>query len=67
MRKRKGITFLMMTVFSLSGCLLWGLPEFKEKPLVKIEESKREIRVINLLNGLDLTRDQMGMILKCAK
>jgi len=66
MEKEKVPVILGIMVFFLTSSLLWGLPEFsKEKP-EKTEEMRREIRLLNLINGLDLTPKQMGIILENA-
>ena len=67
MRKRKGVTFPFITILTLSVWFSWGMAEYKEKQIEKVEEYKREIRVINLVNGLDLTQVQMELILRRAE
>jgi len=52
----RGITFLLL--LSLSLPLL---------SLTEIEKTVREIKILNLLNGLELSREQMKFILSKAK
>ncbi len=67
MEKEKVPVILGIMVFFLTVSFLWGLPEFsKEKP-EKTEEMRKEIRLFNLINGLDLTPKQMEIILENAE
>lgn len=60
------VLWMVLAVFLTAG-LLWGLPEFSREKLEKTEELRREIRVLNLMNGLDLTQEQMEIILTSAR
>jgi len=60
------IALMGMAVF-LTANLLWGLPEFSKEKLEKSEELRKEIRLLNLINGLDLTQEQMEVVLASAK
>lgn len=60
------VLWMVLAVFLTAG-LLWGLPEFSREKLGKTEGLRREIRVLNLMNGLDLTQEQMEIILMSAK
>jgi hypothetical protein len=55
MEKEKVSIFFMVMVFFLAASLLWGLPELSKEKLEKTEELRREIRLLNLINGLDLS------------
>ena len=67
MEKGKVSIFFMTMVFVLAAKLLWGLPELSKEKLEKTEELKREIRLLNLINGLDLTPSQMEIVLENAE
>ena len=67
MEKRKVSVLGMVLAVFLTASLLWGLPEFSREKLGKTEELRREIRVLNLMNGLDLTQEQMEIILMSAR
>jgi len=67
MEKGKVSIFFMVMVFFLAASLLWGLPEFSKEKLEKTEELRREIRLLNLINGLDLTPKQMEIVLENAE
>ena len=60
------VLWMVLAVFLTAG-LLWGLPEFSREKLEKTGELRREIRVLNLMNGLDLTQEQMEIILTSAR
>ena len=60
------VLWMVLAVFLTAG-LLWGLPELSREKLGKTEELRREIRVLNLMNGLDFTQEQMEIILMSAK
>jgi len=67
MKKGKvSVLWMVLAVFLTAG-LLWGLPELSREKLEKTEELRREIRVLNLMNGLDLTQEQMEIILTSAR
>jgi len=53
--------------FILSLCFSWGLENPSKKNFGRAEELKQEIRLLNLVNGLDLTSEQMERILKDAQ
>lgn len=55
----------LFTLFFLIPFFLLSQP--KEEKFDKSEELRREIRLINLLNGLELNSEQMGMILTRAQ
>jgi hypothetical protein len=57
---------MVLTIFWVAG-LLWGLPELSGEKLEKTEELRREIKLLNLMNGLDLRQGQMEIILASAK
>ena len=67
MEKAKVSILGMVLAVFWAASLLWGLPEFPREKLEKTEELRREIRVLNLMNGLDLTLEQMEIILASAK
>jgi hypothetical protein len=67
MEKEKIMISWIAMVFFLNAGLLGGLPKFPEEKLEKAEELRREIRLLNLVNGLDLTQEQMEMILRSAE
>lgn len=60
------VLWMVLAVFLTAG-LLWGLPELPREKLEKTGELRREIRLLNLMNGLDLTQEQMEIILTSAK
>jgi len=65
---RKGILiFWLVSFLFLNSSFLLSNPKQREIKLNKSEELKREIRVLNLLNGLELTFEQMEMILRKAE
>ncbi len=65
----KGKVFSLMTVVAvlLITVPIWGHPESSQEKLGKAEDLKKEIRVLNLINGLDLTQEQMEIVLANAK
>jgi len=67
MEKEKVSVILVIVVFFLFAGLLWGLPEVSKEKLEKTEEMRREIRLLNLINGLDLTPKQMELVLENAE
>lgn len=67
MEKEKIIIFWLAMVFFLNAGLLQGFQKFPGEKLDKVEELRREIRLLNLVNGLDLTPEQMEMILRNAE
>ncbi len=67
MEKGKVSVLGMVLVFFMTAGLLWGIPELSREKLEKTEELRREIRLLNLMNGLDLTQEQMEIILASAK
>ncbi len=67
MEKEKVSAILGIMVFFLTSSLLWGLPELSKEKLEKTEEMRREIRLLNLINGLDLTPKQMEIVLENAE
>lgn len=67
MEKGKISIILGIMVFLFATSLLWGLPGFSEEKLEKTEEMRREIRLLNLINGLDLTPKQMEIVLENAE
>ena len=67
MKKRKGRIFFLVLVFSLNAGFLTGLPQIQGEGPQKAEELQRVIRVLNLVNGLDLTGEQMETILHNAE
>jgi hypothetical protein len=67
MEKGKVLVLWMVLAVCLTASLLWGLPELSREKLEKTEELRREIRVLNLMNGLDFTQEQMEIILMSAK
>jgi len=65
---RKGILFLWLVLFLfLSPFFLLSAPEQGETKFEKSEGLRREIRLINLLNGLELNSEQTDMILRRAE
>ncbi|UCE22206.1 MAG: hypothetical protein JSV46_08360 [Candidatus Aminicenantes bacterium] len=67
MEKEKVSAILGIMVFFLTSSLLWGFPELSKEKLEKTEEMRREIRLLNLINGLDLTPKQMEIVLENAE
>ncbi|MGD2244991.1 MAG: hypothetical protein PVI11_00435 [Candidatus Aminicenantes bacterium] len=67
MEKEKVSINLGILVFFLTSSLLWSLPELSKEKLEKTEEMRREIRLLNLINGLDLTPKQMEIVLENAE
>lgn len=67
MEKEKIMISWLVMVFFLNAGLLRGLPKFPAEELEKAEELQREIRLLNLVNGLNLTQEQMEMILRSAE
>ncbi|MGD8535256.1 MAG: hypothetical protein PVF66_05335, partial [Candidatus Aminicenantes bacterium] len=67
MEKGKVSIISGIMVFLFATSLLWGLPEFSKEKLEKTEEMRREIRLLNLINGLDLTPKQMEIVLENAE
>lgn len=67
MEKEKIMISWIAMVFFLNAGLLGGLPTFPAEKLEKAEELRREIKLLNLVNGLDLTQEQMDMILRSAE
>lgn len=67
MEKGKVSVLGMVLAVFWAANLAWGLPEFPREKSEKTEELRREIRVLNLMNGLDLTLEQMEIILASAK
>lgn len=67
MEKEKVSIISGVMVFFLFASLLWGLPELSKEEVEKNEEMRREIRLLNLINGLDLTLKQMEIVLVNAK
>ena len=62
MRKRKSISGILSVTFFLSCGALLIFGQAPARNLEKTEGLRREIRLINLLNGLDLTPEQMTLI-----
>lgn len=54
-------------VFFLAGSIIAGTPEYSKEEREKTEELRKEIRLLNLLNGLELNQDQMKIILVSAR
>ena len=67
MIRQKGIFFWLAVAVFLNASLSTGLSQFQPEKVDKAEELRREIQVLNLVNGLDLTQEQMEMIMKNAK
>ncbi len=67
MEKEKVSVISGIMVLFLTSSLLWGLPELSKEKLEKTEEMRREIRLLNLINGLDLTPKQMEIVLENAE
>jgi hypothetical protein len=62
----------VFTVFTAMAVLLitiptWGLSESSQEKPGKTEDLRKEIRVLNLINGLDLTQEQMEIVLANAR
>ena len=54
-------------VFFLVGSLIAGIPEYSKQEPEKTEGLRKEIRLLNLLNGLELNQDQTEIILVSAR
>lgn len=67
MKRQKGIFFWLAVAILLYDSSLLGLTPFQLEKADKAEELKREIQVLNLVNGLDLIQEQMEVILRSAK
>jgi hypothetical protein len=67
MKKGKVSVILGAMVFFLAGSLLWGLPELMKGKMEKTEELRKEIRLLNLINGLELSAQQMEVVLENAE
>jgi hypothetical protein len=67
MEKGKVFTFFTAMVVLLTVNPIWGLPESSQEKLGKTEDLRKEIRLLNLINGLDLTQDQMEIVLTNAR
>jgi hypothetical protein len=69
MRKIEHILFLALVVGALlltnSGCA--SLPIAKAEELTDVGSLKREVQLLNLLNGLELSEDQMRSLLEKAQ
>ncbi len=69
MRKIEHILFLALVVGALllasSGCV--SLPIAKAEGLTDVGNLQREVQLLNLLNGLELSADQMRFLLEKAK
>jgi len=66
MEKGKALILVIAMVCFFYALFLGGGPKPAADTLERIEELRREIRVLNLVNGLDLTQEQMEMILASA-
>ncbi len=62
MKKRKKISGFLSAIFFLACGSLLVFGQAPSQKLEKTEGLRREIRLINLLNGLDLTPEQMTLI-----
>jgi len=68
MRKGKGVFLIhLIGFFILSFYFLWGFENPPRKSLGTAEELRQEIRLLNLVNGLELSPEQMERILKDAR
>lgn len=67
MEKGKVFIFGITIVCFFCALYLEGESKTGSASLERIEELQREIRVLNLVNGLDLTQEQMEMILSSAR
>lgn len=67
MEKGKASIFRIIVVFFLNALFLCVYSTLSGQTLERVEELQREIRVLNLINGLDLTKEQMNMILSSAE
>ncbi len=67
MEKGKVLTFFTVMAVLLTIKPIWGVPESSQQKLGKTEELRREIRLLNLINGLDLTQEQMEIVLANAR
>jgi outer membrane murein-binding lipoprotein Lpp len=69
MRKIEQILFLAILMGALllasSGCA--SVPLAKAEELANVEKLRREVQLLNLLNGLELSTDQMHFLLEKAK
>jgi hypothetical protein len=65
----KGKVFTFFTVMAVLWTInpIWGLPESSQQKPGKTEELRREIRLLNLINGLDLNQEQMEIVLANAR
>lgn len=67
MEKERISLAAMGLVFFLAGSIIAGAPEYSKEEREKTEELRKEIRLLNLLNGLELNQDQMKIILVSAR
>ena len=67
MEKGKVSILLRAIVFFLAVSIVWALPEDSRDRAAKTEKLRKEIRLLNLFNGLDLTQEQMKTILDGAR
>ncbi len=68
-KMEKGKVFTLITVMAVLMITVpvGSYPQSSQEKLGKTEDLRREIRVLNLINGLDLTQEQMEIILASAK
>jgi len=69
MKKIEHVLFLAFVIGALlltnSGCA--SLPVAKAEGLTDVEDLRREVQLLNLLNGLELSTDQMRFLLEKAR
>ncbi len=67
MEKERISVAAVALIFFLAGGLIAGNPEYSTEELEKTEELRKEIRLLNLLNGLEPNQDQLEIILVNAR
>jgi hypothetical protein len=67
MEKGKIFTFFTAMAVLLTISPILGLPESSQEKLGQTEDLRKEIRLLNLINGLDLTQEQMEIVLANAR
>lgn len=67
MEKDRTSVAAVALIFFLAGGLMAGNQEYSKPGLEKTEGLRKEIRLLNLINGLELNQDQMEIILASAR
>jgi len=67
MQMRKKVLMCLVASLFFTVNFILGVPSVPDTDINRTEELRREIRVFNLVNGLDLTKEQMKMVLENAE